>query len=567
MRRLTGLLLILLVIHVLAIIILGTVPPFSRDAIIHHLAIPHIYWEQGAMVELPAFFFSYYPPLLDLLYIPSVALNVDYTAKYVHFVFALLTAWLLYRFLRERVGLVWGLLGAWLFLSVPVIVKLSVTVYVDLGLIFFSTGALLGVAIWLESRKFRWLVLASVACGLALSTKYNGLLTWVILSACVPFFYLRSLPAEIRASRQLHAVGFGFVFFLVALLVFSPWLVRNYIWTGNPIYPLAAGVFDSSSSEVSVADDSIDPPAKPLSHLTLRKLLYEETPLQTLTTPIRIFFVGEDNNPKLFDGKLNFALLLFPMLLLLVKFLQTRLPPLSSPEEKNEEAAKSSDINNLQIGLLVTFATLFILLGYLATDMRVRYISPAIPPLVILSVLGLSRLFDLLAQRRHVRWGHGLVAILVISAMLPNLRYLVWLWQDIAPIHYLRGQTTRIEFLSEKIPSFAATHYINQHLPQDSKILAVYLGQRAYYFQRQVDFNYSPLLQAMTQGSEVAMRYLQTHSISHLLIRFELLKDWLNTLSRDERDQAIKFMQEQIRSTYQMNGYGLFELVGVDQTF
>lgn len=96
--------------------------------------------------------------------------------------------------------------------------------------------------------------------------------------------------------------------------------------------------------------------------------MYQKTPLETLAIPIRISFQSEDNNPGLFDGRLNFALLLFPFLLL----------GAASREEGQTNR------------LLLAFALLYILTVYLATDMRVRYVSPAIPPLVILATLSLN---------------------------------------------------------------------------------------------------------------------------------------------------------------------------------
>ena len=52
-----------------AIVILSWVPPISKDALVHHLAVPKIYLRHGTMVELPSMVFSYYPMNLDLLYL------------------------------------------------------------------------------------------------------------------------------------------------------------------------------------------------------------------------------------------------------------------------------------------------------------------------------------------------------------------------------------------------------------------------------------------------------------------------------------------------------------------
>ena len=51
-----------------ATIILACVPPVSRDALTHHLAVPKLYLKHGGIYEIPALVFFYYPMNLDLLY-------------------------------------------------------------------------------------------------------------------------------------------------------------------------------------------------------------------------------------------------------------------------------------------------------------------------------------------------------------------------------------------------------------------------------------------------------------------------------------------------------------------
>lgn len=127
----------LFILLIASIVILSWVPPVSRDALTHHLAVPKLYLQHGGIYEIPSIAFSYYPMNLDLLYIIPLYFGNDIVPKLIHFVFALLTAGLIYYYLAKRLGTIWALLGAIFFLSLPIIVKLSITVYVDLGLVFF----------------------------------------------------------------------------------------------------------------------------------------------------------------------------------------------------------------------------------------------------------------------------------------------------------------------------------------------------------------------------------------------------------------------------------------------
>ena len=135
-------LVLLLLILIFAICFLAWVPPVSRDALTHHLVVPKLYLQHGGVYEIPSIVFSYYPMNLDLLYMIPLYFGNDIAPKYIHFLFALLTAVLIFYYLRKRLGNQWGLFGALFFLSLPLIVKLSITIYVDLGLIFFSTAAI-----------------------------------------------------------------------------------------------------------------------------------------------------------------------------------------------------------------------------------------------------------------------------------------------------------------------------------------------------------------------------------------------------------------------------------------
>ena len=188
---LNRLLILVISILIIAVGILCWVPPVSRDALTHHLAVPKLYLQHGGVYEIPSIDFSYYPMNLDFLYIIPLYFGNDIIPKLIHFLFALLTAGLIYGYLKKRFGMSWALTGVVFFLSLPIIVKLSITVYVDLGLIFFSTAALICLLKWIENRfRYKWLLFSAVSCGLALGTKYNGLIVLFIIAVSVPSVYM-----------------------------------------------------------------------------------------------------------------------------------------------------------------------------------------------------------------------------------------------------------------------------------------------------------------------------------------------------------------------------------------
>ena len=124
---------LVLTVLVISLCILAWVPPVSRDALVHHLAIPKLWLKHGGIYETPDSVVSYYPMNLDLLYMVSLYFGNDIAPKLIHFSFGLATACLLFAYLAKRLDRYYAFTGVLLFLSTPVVVKLSTTVYVDLG--------------------------------------------------------------------------------------------------------------------------------------------------------------------------------------------------------------------------------------------------------------------------------------------------------------------------------------------------------------------------------------------------------------------------------------------------
>ncbi|HEV8720844.1 MAG TPA: phospholipid carrier-dependent glycosyltransferase, partial [Candidatus Binatia bacterium] len=164
-------------------IVLGLLPPTSRDELTHHLAIPKLYAKAGRIIEVPIAPYSYYPMLIDMLYTPWVFWGYDFVPKWIHALFGFLTGLLLYAYLGGRMNAVYGLLGFFFFVSTPVIARLSHWGYIDLGITFYTTASLLCFLRWRENREaLRWLSLAALSLGFALATKPNGLVAALLIS-------------------------------------------------------------------------------------------------------------------------------------------------------------------------------------------------------------------------------------------------------------------------------------------------------------------------------------------------------------------------------------------------
>jgi len=522
---------------ILAVAMAAFTPPISRDALIHHLAVPKLYLEHGGMVELPSMPFSYYPSNLGLLYWASLALGSDIAAKYIHFAFALLTAGIVFAYLKNRAGAFYGLLGALILLSTPVVIRLSTMVYVDLGLLFFSSASLLALFQWRASGyKFKWLLMAAAASGLALGTKYNALISLLLLAFLTVVLYVRN--PEHRPRRFIRTLALVSLFCGVSLLVFSPWMIRNYRWTGNPVYPLYQNLFSNQKPSLTTSESVSFGP------LAYRALVYGEKDWQIALLPFRIFFQGKDDDPQYFDARLNPMLLLF----LPFAFLKTR---------------SASDPWKLEKWMMLGFAGLFILVAICTQSARIRYFLPALTPLVLLTVFSIQSL----AERFSLRGARLVLGALVGFFLTLNLCYLVDLYQRMEPVRYVSGELSRSEYLRAKLATYAPLEFINEQLPENASIFFILVGNQGYYCDRPYGYDHPPSGAAFHHTLKLASTPRDVNDLfrekgyTHILVSEPRLLRWADTnFTEVEKQLMFGFFKDAAHRIYFENGFGIYEL-------
>ena len=533
-----------LLLLVASVWVLSLVPPVSKDALTHHLAVPKLWLRHKGMYEIPFMPYSYFPMNLDLLYLIPLWLGSDIAPKFIHFAFALLTGLMVFRYLKEKISSEYALLGALFFLSLPIIVKLSITVYVDLGLIFFSTASLLLVLKWLNRGfKIRYLIYSAIMCGLAMGTKYNGLITFFLLTLFVVF--LRVRYSRDRRDQLLEASKCGLLFFSISIAIFFPWMIRNFVLTDNPIYPL----YDQWFNPASHAEHAS------IGIFAYRALVYHEKWWEILFLPVRVFFQGQDGSPQFFDGKLNPFLLLFPIL----AFVQTG----DDPEQIRIEKK-----------ILLAFSVLYFSFAFFSSSLRIRYISPIIPPLVILSIFGVRKAIAF-AGRLGSPIGRNMACLVIIGSICTaigmNARYIVGQFRYVRPLDYLTGKVSRDAYIEKYRPEYPVIQFINKKLPGTAKILFIFMGNRGYYCDRRYVFdmvwNKSTMEQTLkkSHSPKVLMKELRKKGLTHILINIPIFNRWVTRSFEPGDKLALRyFFNKCARPIYCKNGYCLYELLSVN---
>jgi hypothetical protein len=218
-----------LMVAVLSMVLLLTLfvtlaPPSSMDATVYHLRVPREFLRSGswAALEDPH---SYQPLFVEMLFGEAMVLGGGVAAALVHWVLGIGAMLVAAAWGRRFQGkATWA---AVIFAATGLFVWESTSAFIDLGLTLFSS-----LAIYWATRAERdggAPVLAGVFAGLAAGSKFTGLVAagLAALSAFAAVW-----PDKRRALSRTAIVG------SVALLIASPWYLRNFAFTGNPIYPL-----------------------------------------------------------------------------------------------------------------------------------------------------------------------------------------------------------------------------------------------------------------------------------------------------------------------------------------
>lgn len=235
--------LLLFFLIALILTLIGALAPSAGadyDGLVYHLAIPKLYVARGAIHPIPWLTHSNFPFTLEMLYLLGLLLHDQALAKLFHFGCGWLTVCAIFAFGRRWWGARAGWLGGAMFAAIPLVGWQLMSAYNELAFALYALLAVYALARWVEGqregRSGGWLWVAGIMCGLALGVKMLGAAVLLFaLAAVIWGLARRAVPA--RAVTRVVA------FAALALAVASPWYIKSYRWTGNPVYPFFYQVF------------------------------------------------------------------------------------------------------------------------------------------------------------------------------------------------------------------------------------------------------------------------------------------------------------------------------------
>lgn len=216
---------------------------FGYDVLEYHLQAPREYREEGRITYRPHNVYANFPANVEMLYLAAMILvdgdvEAGTTANQIHLALgalAVYAAWVVASEFGRRSGIAAAAtLGTCGWLP-----YLSGMAYVEHGVLFFGIVAL-GTVLraWRGGSGRpggRWFAIGGAIAGLAFGCKYTAG-PMVVLPIAVSILVPPSLGFGSRARSAL-------VFCIGAVVAFAPWAVKNVVFTGNPVFPLAQSVF------------------------------------------------------------------------------------------------------------------------------------------------------------------------------------------------------------------------------------------------------------------------------------------------------------------------------------
>jgi hypothetical protein len=406
-------------------------PPWDYDGLMYHLVGPRLFLEAGGFYPDTHNWYVNGPFTIEMLYTIGMAFGDDVFPKLVHWVLGVLfvvgTCAAGQRWLPRRGG--W--LSTAILLGTPTLPILAGFAYIDLGWAAFEFLGMFALVEGYQTRSNGWIGLGGALMGFSAGSKYLGLMALVSGGILIALLSLREGLGGML-SRSL-------VFAIPAVLIASPWYLKNWAWLGNPVYPFFIG------------GPGWDPPRLALYSSFLGSFGTGRSPIDFALLPLNVYIQRARFGAVM--NQIDTPGLLFPM-------------AFAYPFLKRGNSAISVSLW-YALGRMVLWS-----LG----SQQTRFLLPIYPALALAAayvvIEGTSRGKGPLRE-------HLLPALAVGLTLVPLFYQSVVLLQN-RPLAGALGLESRREFLTRAIRGFTAITTATSNLQPGDKLLL--LGSGAGYY-------------------------------------------------------------------------------------
>ncbi|UCH93288.1 MAG: hypothetical protein JSV88_23830 [Candidatus Aminicenantes bacterium] len=206
-------------------LIYALLPPSFYDSLAYHLGIPNLYLQNSGFIETPQLFYANTFIYYEISLIPAVFAG-DLVPRLFHFLVGVILILSALDFGVERFKIKKRTILLLAIISMPMSIFLLTAVKNDLPCALLI---LLAVSSFLKNRKY----LSAWFWGFAIGIKYTNIIPFAIF-LLLYFIKERGIPV-----KQVV------VFVLIIAGILTPLMVKNFIFTGNPVFPFFHQYFDN----------------------------------------------------------------------------------------------------------------------------------------------------------------------------------------------------------------------------------------------------------------------------------------------------------------------------------
>ncbi len=522
--RLLGL---LLLAGLLAGFLLVLTPAIGNDSLTYHLAVPQLFLKHHGFCFISGNIFSQYPLNSEMLFLLGLVLRGDVLAKGIHFVMALFTLLGMWQFVKRHLSnTAFLFLPPLLFYTIPSVFETAHMAYNDLTLAFYTFLAIYAFTNWSETRETAWLILCGVFCGIAMGTKYSALLMPFV--GCLGILCVCRHHNEMDPRVVLRLIcAYG----LCAVVVGSPFYIKNWVLAGNPLYPFFHEIFGAKGWDANQAR---------YYDLFLQNLGMGRNLWDYLLLPWNLSFHAKMSSPQ-FDGILG------PVFILTLPF--------------------AAGIRKFPVSMKIMMVyCLFSFLFWMFSAQQIRYLIPLFPFLCIMT----GHILDLYRKQKLI---FMLLAICVGGSLIFNGYHIIQDFRKIRPLRVGIGLEERDAFLSRMIPSYGMFQYVNTHLPKETKVFFIYMRNQGYLCDRPYysdsmfeSYTIEKILAQSPTIKEVCFD-LKKRGITHILYDINYVTGKFSTFSDEAKAKFLAFQEAHLELVKVEKGrYHLFKVKGAPFT-
>lgn len=460
-------------------------PVTDYDSLMYHLRIPSQFLERGGLYVPADNLHVAYVGLWHMLYLAALAAKAEAACAMMNVIAALCLGGLLLTAGRRLFSQSTGALAMVAFWGSPMAFLVAASPKVDLVLsVFVWLGHYALIRGWGESREsLPWTALAGLSFGMATGVKISAL---PYMAAVTPLLFFRASGSRWVVAADPRKMA---VFFSAFLLACAPWLLKNWILLGAPLYPYFAERILPPWLAAIQGSPTIPPQ---LSAEVLRPLLTAREPFHLWGW----FFSPERLTPEGEGGAYRANLLFLGLLAGLPLFRRPAFTAVAGPP------------------------LLYLLLVVLWNPLlNLRYLLPAFPALTLAAAQALVHAVSRLPRPGPVAVLLGLV---YLGTLVPTGWSAIRRLQATHPLPLALGLVSRENYLlraaDPEISSYAAmTRWVNHHVPRQATILFLFEARghrfRPQVLQDNVATNW-PFLVSVLPDSQC----LSSWGISHVLV-------------------------------------------------